>query len=153
MEEEKLQYLDTLERAIYIAQNAFKGETDKAGQPYYQHLKNVQKKIEKKGGDEEQQTIALLHDLLEDIPSWTEEDIKKYFSNRVLKALKAITKREGESYMQYIDRVSGNKDATQVKLADLEDNIQKTKSAIVDEPEEKRNKRLSKYRKAYERLS
>lgn len=149
----KLEDLGILGRAIFIAQKAFAGETDKVGHPYYQHLKNVHTKIKKKGGDEEQQAIAFLHDLLEDIPSWDESKLGEYFSERVVRGVKALTKREGEKYEQYINRVSGNEDAVEVKLADLEDNIRKTKEGLVDEPEEKRLRRLNKYRKAYERLS
>lgn len=151
--DQDLKDLDLVNRAMTIAEKAFEGIRGKEGEPYIEHIKRVHNKVKKKGGDEEQQVIALLHDLVEDIPDWTIDDVKDYFPNRVVKGVKAITKRDGEPYMQYINRVQGNKDATVVKLADLEDNIHRTELNVADEPDETRFSRLDKYKKAYERLS
>lgn len=140
-------------KAEEIVTREFEGETDKAGTPYIVHLNNVKETVKSWGGDEEAQAAALLHDLIEDIDGWAIEDLRGEFSNKVVKAVEAITKRQGEPYMQYVDRVSGNKLATLVKLADLEDNMRKTKENDADEDEETRIKRLKKYEKAYEKLS
>lgn len=62
--------------------------------------------------------LGLLHDTVED----------GYLPRallRVCPALDAITRRDGECYQDYIDRVSANPLARQVKLADLADNLRR----------------------------
>ena len=52
------------------------------------------------------------------------------FSEDVLEALIAITKTKKESYSDYIERVSKNDYATQVKIADLEHNMDITTTML-----------------------
>lgn len=61
--------------------------------------------------------LALFHDTVED----------GYIGNWILRweALDAITRRKGEIYVDYINRVSKNKSATKVKIADLEENLKR----------------------------
>ncbi len=67
-------------------------------------------------------TIGLLHDVIED-SDWTIDMIRdKGFSNHVIEAIDAISRRKNELYNDYIMRVSLNKMATAVKLADLKHN-------------------------------
>ena len=64
--------MTTLEKAINIAVEAHKGQTDKAGKPYIMHLLRVMMK----GKTEEEQICGVLHDLIEDT-HWTAEDLRK----------------------------------------------------------------------------
>jgi len=64
--------------------------------------------------------LGLVHDIIED----TEFQIWQLeLSNDLCQALDAITKRNGETYADYIDRVVGNPLAIRVKIADLQDNL------------------------------
>ena len=45
------------------------------------------------------------------------------FSDRIVLAIDALSRRPRESYDKYIDRVAENKLATKVKIIDLDDNI------------------------------
>jgi (p)ppGpp synthase/HD superfamily hydrolase len=48
---------------------------------------------------------AVLHDVIEDTPM-TLEDIKKQgFSDEIIDALDCLTRRDGESYDNFIDRI------------------------------------------------
>ncbi len=66
---------------------------------------------------------AVLHDVVEDT-DWTLERLREEgFSAEVLEAVDCLTHREGESYQEFVERVRANPLATQVKIADLEDNM------------------------------
>ncbi|RMF57290.1 MAG: HD domain-containing protein [Calditrichaeota bacterium] len=109
----------TIERALEIAFEAHKGQKDKAGKPYILHPLRIMSKMP----TEELMIIAILHDVVEDSP-WTLEDLRKEgFTEEVLSALDCITKRPGEAYEDYMERVKTNRLAIQVKLGDLQDNM------------------------------
>jgi hypothetical protein len=65
-----------------------------------------------------------------------------------LTALDALTRRHaaGEAYEAFIDLLSGNALARRVKLADLADNMNVTRLAVVDEAA---RERLERYRWAW----
>ncbi len=67
--------------------------------------------------------VGLLHDVVEDTEITLEELIGHGLDNRQHEALEAITRRDGEPYFNYIERVSHNQIATRVKVADLFDNL------------------------------
>lgn len=64
-------------------------------------------------------------------------------------ALDALTRRDSESYDDYISRVIENRIACHVKLADLSDNMDL--SRIVN-PSQKDYERMDRYRKASDRI-
>lgn len=68
--------------------------------------------------------VALLHDVVEDGYT-TFENLQKMYDldAEQMDALDAITRRNGERYFDYIQRVKQNRIAKIVKLADLQDNI------------------------------
>lgn len=111
-----------LAKAIAIAAKAFENKKDKGGKPYILHLLRVMNGVDQ--NDEELMSIAIMHDLLEDLPhEWDIERISaEGFSDRVCNALWVLT-HDGETpYHRYIERVSLNADARLVKLSDLKDN-------------------------------
>lgn len=66
---------------------------------------------------------AVLHDVVEDT-EWTLERLREAgFPQMVLEAVDCLTHREGESYEGFVERVRTNPIARQVKIADLEDNM------------------------------
>ena len=71
------------------------------------------------------------------------------FSDKVVEAVKTLTKGVDEDYMQYIDRISQNKLATSVKLADLSHNMDISR---IEYPSAKDYARVEKYRAAMKKL-
>jgi (p)ppGpp synthase/HD superfamily hydrolase len=135
--------MNMLERAIAIAVEAHSGQVDKAGEPYILHPLRVMLSV-----SDAAKECAVLHDVVEDCPEWTFERLSEEgFHLVMLSALDAVTKRDGESYDKYLDRVERNPIATEVKLADLRDNMDESRGAPVNE------KREAKYRLALARLS
>lgn len=132
----------TVEDAISIAAEAHKGQRDKAGAPYLLHPLRMMMRME----SEAAMMAAVLHDVVEDT-DWTLERLRaEGFADEVLEAVDCLTKREGETYEEFIRRVEANPIARQVKVADLEDNMNIRRiSEIVPKDLE----RLEKYHKAW----
>src|SRR5882724_3413144 len=108
-----------LEKAIRIAVEAHVGQKDKSGQPYILHPLMVM--LRGQTGDEK--VAGVLHDVVEDTP-WTFATLKaEGFPRRVLYALDCLTRRKKEDYEDFIQRLSSNRLARSVKIADLEDNM------------------------------
>ena len=53
----------------------------------------------------------------------TEQLTEEGFSDEVVRAIDSLTRRQGEPYADFIERVGASRLATQVKLYDLEDNL------------------------------
>ncbi len=67
--------------------------------------------------------IGILHDVVED-SDWTLDDLRKAgFSERVVKAVEAMTHTKDEPYFDAIERCSLNEDATDKKIEDLSHNM------------------------------
>lgn len=73
------------------------------------------------------QAVAVLHDVLEDTAVTAEKLREAKLSSEVVDAVTALTRRSGQTYEQYIERVAGNAIARPVKLADLADNLANNK--------------------------
>jgi len=114
MNEEQL-----LEKALAIAVDAHRGQTDRCGVPYILHPIRVMCRLD----TVTEKTVAILHDVVEDT-DWTFEDLEEEgFPRVVLEALDSVTKRKGEAYEDFVKRSAGNPVGRKVKLADLEDNM------------------------------
>ena len=133
----------TLEDAISIAALAHKGQTDKAGAAYILHPLRMMMQMKSEGA----MMVAVLHDVVEDSDDWTFEKLREQgFSEEVLTALDCVTKRAGESYEQFIERAQTNPIAREVKIADLEDNMNIRR---IGELRPKDLERLEKYHKSW----
>jgi (p)ppGpp synthase/HD superfamily hydrolase len=109
----------TLERAIRIAAGAHQGHQDKSGLPYILHPLRIMVCME----SVENMIIATLHDVIED-SEWTLDDLRKEgFSEPVVGAVDSLSRREDETFENYIKRLKGNPAAIPVKLEDLKDNM------------------------------
>lgn len=122
--------MNDLERAIKIALDAHEGDKDKAGETYIRHPLRVMDAVE----TEEARIAAVLHDVVED-GDRTLQDIEDEFGPDIRDAVDALTKRkaEGESYMEFVERAAANPIAREVKIADIEDNMDLTRLDSVDE--------------------
>jgi (p)ppGpp synthase/HD superfamily hydrolase len=134
-----------LEDAIALAVEAHRGQRDKAGQTYILHPLRVMMRLE----TEAERMAAILHDVVEDTPYTLERLRQLGYPEEVLGALDCLTKREGESYEVFIERVRPHPLARRVKLADLEDNMDVRRLQAVGPKEAER---LARYRAAWARL-
>lgn len=138
-------------KALDIIEKAFANKIDKAGKPYIEHLKrvadNAKNYFEETDKLDDLETIALLHDLLEDCQDWTIEHLRAIFeSSQIVNAVDILTKKHNLIYDQYIKNIAINKFSRAVKLADLKDNMDLTRlSVLTDEDIE----RVKKYHKSY----
>lgn len=129
-----------LSEAIQIAVSAHDGQLDKGGQPYILHAIRVMMAMT----SNTDRIVAVLHDVVEDSRDWQLQDLLA-FGPDIVAALDALTRREGEGYDDYINRVSENPIATRVKLADLRDNLDLSR---IPEPTDADVARCVKYRQA-----
>lgn len=111
--------MSTLERAIEIAARAHAGQTDKGGHPYILHPLRLMFTLK----DRNEQMVAVLHDVIEDTSVTLEELSSEGFSQDILDAVIALTKKEGESRISAAKRAAENAIARVVKLADVRDNM------------------------------
>lgn len=111
---------EMLSKAIHIATNAHHGQFDKGGKPYILHCFRVMYNLET--DDEELLCIALLHDVAEDTKITFQEMLEAGMTERVIAALRLVTKMPGQTYDEYKAGVLSNVDAMHVKKADLTDN-------------------------------
>lgn len=136
--------------AISIVSQAFEERYDKSGKPYILHCLRVMNAVDQT--DEEQMTIAILHDLVEDCPlDWNLDELTRLgFSRRVVNAVDLLTHKDGVHYDLYIRELSNNKDARIVKLADLKDNSDITRLKGLTKSD---FARMESYHKSYVYLS
>lgn len=136
-----------LAKAISIAAKAFENKLDRSGAPYILHCLYVMDKqttVTRK-------IIGVLHDLIEDT-DWTYDDLRREgFGDSVLIPLRLLTFNEVEKpYLDQIRDISTNPDATPVKLADLEHNLQPWRLKGLTKAD---HARIEKYHTAYVYLS
>lgn len=108
---------DLLMTALNVAVEAHKEQFDKAGMPYVLHPIRVSEALKYP----EEKAVALLHDVVEDTDVLLGR-INYIFGDTISEAVDAITKRKGEPYRDYLDRVAYNSIAKAVKIADMADN-------------------------------
>jgi len=133
----------TLERALVIAAEAHQGALDKGGAPYILHPLRVMHQVT----TADEQIIAILHDVVEDT-SWTFDALRaEGFSEAIVSAVDALTRREGETYEAFIARGATNPLARRVKLADIEDNMDLRRLGEIGEKDLERLKRYQRARK------
>lgn len=134
------------QQALAIAEDAHKGQVDKAGVNYIQHPLFVASLVE----GELAKTVALLHDVVEDSASTLEDLRMEGLPEEVVQAVGILTKNRDESYEEYLMHVKQNPLARQVKLADLQHNSDLSRLANVTDRD---RKRVAKYQKAIAFLS
>jgi (p)ppGpp synthase/HD superfamily hydrolase len=136
----------SLERAIQIAAEAHANQLDKAGQPYILHPLRVMLFLR---GDV-QMIAGVLHDVIED-SDWTLEDIaNEGFAPEIVQALDSVTRRDNEPYFDFIKRAAADPIGLHVKMADLQDNLDKRRGVM---PTVISEERARKYRRALNILS
>ena len=137
----------SLADAILIAATFHSNQFDKGGNPYILHPMKVMHYT--RSEDTEVMIIAVLHDVVEDTDVTLEDLRMAGFSWRVIEGVDGVTKRDGETKEESLQRVMRNHDSVIVKMADLRHNsdIRRLKGIT-----EKDFKRMEWYQTAYSRL-
>lgn len=137
---------DLVKKATMIANIFFKDKKDKGGYPYLGHLQYVSNGFD----DINHKVVGLLHDVIED--TVVSKTILKElgFPDNIIDAIDILT-RKTEDYSSYIDSIvnSNNLLAIDVKMKDLEHNMDITR---ISNPTEEDRKRIEKYKKSFEKL-
>lgn len=131
---------ESVSKALRLATAAHSGQVDKAGTDYIRHPIAVAEQLY----TEEEQTVALLHDVIEDTSTTFEDLTHEGFSDNVLYAVYCLTHKKSEPRDAYLQRVSENSLATKVKLADLKHNSDLTR---IPKPTERDFERAAKYKR------
>lgn len=109
-----------LDRAIMFAVTWHAGQFDKDGVSYILHPLRVMGSLY--GSKWEVLAAAVLHDVVEDT-DMTVEIIRSQFGDRVADLVDALSRREGETYKDYVKRAIVDPDARKIKKADVLDNL------------------------------
>lgn len=97
------------------------GSLDKNCKPFVLHPIRVAMSLMSEESDDVF-IAALLHDTVENTTR-TIEEIREKFGEKVASLVDSLTRRNGETYMQFIHRCAADPIARIIKLADIEDNI------------------------------
>ena len=131
--------------ALRIAIKAHEGQKDKSGREYIMHPISVSQRCK----DPRAKIVALLHDTIEDTDVTTDFLRSQGFPEEIIDGVLSVTKQEGEDYDTFVCRAAQNPIGKDVKLADLEDNMDiRRLKEISDEDVE----RLRKYLRAWQYL-
>ena len=140
-----LSYNEQFQIALELAVEKHKNQTDKAGNPYILHPLHVMENVNSKEG----KIVAILHDIIEDTDVTEDYLLKIGLSKRIVDAVIALTRSEDIDYQEYIKNLSSNPLAKEVKLADLEHNMDLKRLPTLEEKDLERNR---KYQIAYHYL-
>ncbi len=130
-----------------LAEEVHAGQVDKAGQPYIDHPARVAARV---AGDPDAEAVAWLHDVVEDTDMTLERLREIGFPADIVLAVDAMTRREDEIPDDYYARVAANPLALKVKRADLADNSDPGRLALLQPDLESRLQ--AKYAHAAETL-
>jgi (p)ppGpp synthase/HD superfamily hydrolase len=119
-ETKKLTPCQELSLAVKLAAEGHLNQTDKGGKPYILHPLKVMHYL--KTDDMQLMAIGVLHDHGEDCGGTSEQYRSLGFSERVIRGIDLLTKKDGISDDEYIAAIKMNVDAVKVKLADLRHN-------------------------------
>ena len=133
-----------LEKAVALAVKAHAGQRDKSGEPYICLPLRMMLQCQ----NFEEKLVSVLHDVVEDSDYTIKELRKEGYPEEVLIAVEHLSRRNDESYDEFIERAISNSLARKVKIKDLEDNMNLLRYAEIDE---KTAEKLAKYHRAWQR--
>lgn len=134
-----------LETCLMLCIEAHYKQTDRNGLPYILHPIRVSNRVPTIRA----KSLAFIHDIIEDGPVGIVEKMNQLLPYDLVQACLVLSRVEGESYKNYIERVAtqGDLDTLLVKLADLQDN-----SDISRMDESARRMSVERYHPAYDRI-
>jgi len=122
-----------IEEAIRIASKAHEGQLDKTGYPAIFHPIRVMLAV----NHPDEQLVAILHDTIEDTSLDLEFMKRLGLPEKIVNGIDAMTRRDDESYFEYIERCKKNPIAKNVKYADIADNMSPHRSNGLEPNEQK----------------
>ena len=114
--------MENIRKALRIAKEAHGITKDRGGADYIFHPIRVALGCE----TAEEKVVALLHDVVEDTHI-TLDDLRKELPPHIINAVDAITRREGETYEDFVQRTKLDPIARKVKILDLLDNLDESR--------------------------
>lgn len=138
--------MPTLEDAIALAVKAHRGQVDRVGQPYVLHPLRVMFQLE----HEVDRIVAVLHDVVEDTEVTMDDLRQAGYGEEIIAALDGVTRRDDESYEEFVERSLAHPVSRRVKLADLNDNMDIRR--LTEPLDESDFDRLKRYLRAWNRL-
>lgn len=147
---------DIREHAYEVMELAHRGQVDKGGNHYFLHPFRVSQETKNhfnwKHTDFDKyiaECVALLHDVIEDSDITADDLVNEGFEYAIVNRVVRMTRKEDESYMDYIKRIGEDNICRIVKMCDLKDNMDITR---LEKITDKDFDRLKKYHKAYKYL-
>lgn len=119
---------DVVERAKALAHKAHASQVDKAGRPYIEHVARVAAAV---SDDPECEAVAWAHDILEDCKH-VEEEFWCNLPGVVTRNVHYLTRYAWQRADRYYDRIRQHPIALRVKLADIADNANEQRLALLD---------------------
>lgn len=121
------------------------GDQQYGALPYVCHLNDVATMSYHRGNDTLYAKVAYGHDLLEDTDVTAQQLQDLGVDSRIIDAIVALTKVNGESYKTYLDKVAANPIALEIKKCD-------TMCNLIQSFKEGNNYRILKYTKQLKEL-
>jgi (p)ppGpp synthase/HD superfamily hydrolase len=138
--------MPTLEDAVQLALDAHRGQVDRIGEPYILHPLRVMARV----NTDTERMIAVLHDVIEDTEITLDDLRSRGYEDEIVEAVDCLSRREGESYAEFIQRIKPNPLAVSVKLADLRENMDLRRNPLL---QDKDLERLQRYQNAWWELT
>ena len=140
--------MSIVERAKDLAHRAHAGQVDKAGRPYIEHVARVAAAV---SDDPDAEAVAWLHDVLEDGCEPFQREFWDCFPAIVTGPVEKVSRWPGLRPIEYYERVRRSPLALRVKLADIADNSDESRLALLDDKTAARLRR--KYQNARKALA
>jgi (p)ppGpp synthase/HD superfamily hydrolase len=105
--------------AFHIADLAHKDQVDKQGAAYIEHPFRVAASLRNR----HHQMAALLHDVIEDTDFTAEDLVAHGIPEFVVQWVEVLSRRPGETYVEFIERIAEDKATATIKVGDLLDNL------------------------------
>lgn len=121
---------DVIIGARAIAWMAHAGQVDKAGNPYIEHPARVAARVEDNIGDA---AVAWLHDVIEDTSVTAEALRDAGIPDDIVDDIELLTRKPGQQIEDYYDGIRQSFRARRVKLADIADNSDIDRLALLDD--------------------
>jgi (p)ppGpp synthase/HD superfamily hydrolase len=140
-----------VEDAIALAAHWHRGQTYPSAprEPFILHPLRVMLQVD----SDVARIVAVLHDVLEDTTCTVDDLRHAGYTEEVIASLDRLTHRAGETYGAYIERLSEDALARQVKLADLADNVANNRRLADLSTDPGIRERIARYEQAIARLS
>ncbi|HFL1972908.1 TPA: phosphohydrolase [Stenotrophomonas maltophilia] len=119
--------MDWVTLARTLATEAHTGQIDKAGQPYICHVARVAAAVR---GDDDAEVVAWLHDVAEDCPAFAARI--EAFPAPLREAVQLLNRDAAPDADSYYARIAAHPLALKVKQADLDDNADPHRLAMLD---------------------